>query len=111
MATTCSCAIARKQFLLLLDPDVLEHVRRERRWQDAKDDHLLVFGQIENDFRHIGRRPFAKHFAQRAEIAGVDHALDFWCENVADHVGVFNTRALLVQREAEDVKELRVAKC
>ena len=45
--------------------------------QNAEDDDLFVFRQIEDDLGHIGRRPFAKKFAQRGEIARVDQALDF----------------------------------
>jgi hypothetical protein len=66
-----------KQLLLGLDIEVFENIRRQRMRQNAKDDHLLVFRHIENHFGHICRRPFAKHLAQRAEIAGVNQALDF----------------------------------
>ena len=78
IATTCSWAIARSNCLLRLDIEIFENIRRERVRQDAKDDHLFVFRQIEDDFGHIGWRPFAKEFAQRPEIPGVDHAPDFW---------------------------------
>jgi hypothetical protein len=64
--------------LLFLNPDVFEDVRGERRWQDPKDNHLLVFGKVENRFGYVGRCPFAKHFTQRPEITGVDQASDFW---------------------------------
>ena len=65
----------------------------ERRWQNAKDDHLLVVGKIENHVCDIRWRPIAKHFTQRAEVSTVDQALYFWCEKFADHV-VFLTFAL-----------------
>jgi hypothetical protein len=49
-----------QQFLLFLDPDIFENLRRERRWEDAEDDHLFVFRHIEDDLCDISRRPFAK---------------------------------------------------
>jgi hypothetical protein len=82
-----------QQFLLFFDPDVFEDVRRERCWKDAKDDHLFVFGKIEDYFGHIGRGPLAKQLPQRAEISGVDQTFDFWCEKITDHVA-FLTLAL-----------------
>ena len=66
-----------QQFLLRLDIEIFENIRRQRVRQDAKNDHLFVFRHVEDHLGHIGRRPFAKHLAQRAEIARVDQALDF----------------------------------
>ena len=67
-----------QQCLLRLEIEIFENIRREPRWQDAKDDHLFVFRQIEDDFGDIGGWPFTKEFTQRAEIAGLDHAPDLW---------------------------------
>src|SRR5207302_1528798 len=92
-----------QQFLLFFDPDIFEDVRGERRWQDAKDDHLFVLGKIENDFRNVRRWPLSKQLAQRAEITGINHALDFWCQKITDHVGVFNTRARSKQRSSDGI--------
>ena len=66
-----------QQFLLFLDPDVFENLRCERRWEDAKDDHLFIFRHIEDYLGDIGRRPFAEKFTERPEIPGFDQALDF----------------------------------
>ena len=85
MPTTCSCAIARKQFLLRLDLEVFENVGREIMRQDAEDDDLFLLRQIEDDFRDIRRRPFRKQLAQRGEISRVDQASNFRLENFPDH--------------------------
>ena len=44
--------------------------------------------QIENDFRHVGRRPLAKNLAERPEIARLDQAPDFRQEKFSDHKDV-----------------------
>ena len=66
-----------QQFLLFLDPEVFKNIRRERGWQDAKDDHLFIFRHVEDYLGDIGRRPFAENFAERREVTGVDQAPDF----------------------------------
>ena len=70
---------AAEQLLLRLDIDVeiLENVRRQRVRQNAENDDLLVFRQIEDDLGHVGRRHLGKELAQRGEIPRLDHALDF----------------------------------
>ena len=66
-----------EQLLLRFDVEIFENIRRERGRQNAENDDLIVLRQIEDDFGKIGRRPFAKNLAQRAEIARLDQALDF----------------------------------
>ena len=51
----------------------------------ARQDHLLVLGQIENYFRHVSWRPFPENFAERAEIALRDQFPNFRNENFPDH--------------------------
>ena len=68
-----------QQILLLLDADVFKNIRRQCCRQHPEDNHLLVFRKIENHVGDIGRRPIGKQFAQRPEIARVDHALDLGC--------------------------------
>ena len=62
--------MARSNFCCSSIPMIFKNVRRQRMRQDAKDDHLFIFRHIEDDFRNIGRRPFAKHFAQRTRNFG-----------------------------------------
>ena len=66
-----------QQRLLRVKVGVFKNIRCQRVRQDPKDDHLFVFRQIENYFGDISRRPFTKHFTQRREVAGLDHAPDF----------------------------------
>ena len=66
-----------QQLLLRLDVEVFEHIRGERVGQDAENDDLLVLRHVENHLGHVGRRPFAKNFPERAEITRVDQALNF----------------------------------
>jgi len=68
-----------QQILLLLDADIFENVRRQRRRQHPEDDDLLVFRKIENHVRDVGRRPIGEQFAQCVEIALIDQAFDFRC--------------------------------
>ena len=65
-----------QQFLLRVDIEIFKDIRRQCMRQDAKDNHLFVFWQIQNHFGDIGGWPFAKHLTQRREITGVDHAPD-----------------------------------
>ena len=83
---------AAQQCLLRLNVDIFKDVRRQRRRQDAEEDDLIVFVHVEDHFRDIGRGPFAKHLAQRGEIARVDQALDFGYENFADHENLRSRR-------------------
>ncbi len=66
-----------EQFLLRINIEIFENVRSQCMRQDAKDDDLFVFRQIENYLGDIGWRPFAKDFSQRGEVTRVDHAPDF----------------------------------
>ena len=66
-----------QQFLLRIEIEIFENIRRERVRQDAKDDDLFIFRHIDNHLGDIGRRPVAKQLAQRREVAGVDQASDF----------------------------------
>ena len=74
-----------QESFLFLDVEIFENVRRQRRRQHAKDNHRIVVGKIKNYFGEIGRRKFAKDFAQRVEVTRLDQALDFGDENFADH--------------------------
>src|SRR5437763_15396495 len=65
--------------------DKLNIVGRVCRRQDSKNDDLDVFVHVEYHLSDIGRRPFAKHLAQRGKIARLDQAFDFGYENFADH--------------------------
>ena len=81
-----------QQFLLRFNIEIFKNIRRECRRQDAENDDLVVFVHVEDHFRDIGRRPFAKHLAQRGEIPRVDQAFDFGYENFADHENLRSRR-------------------
>ena len=74
----------QKSFLFL-DVEIFENVGRQRRRQHAKDNDRIVVGKIRNYFRQVGRRKFAKSFAQRVEVTRLDQTFDFGDENFADH--------------------------
>ena len=65
-----------EQLLLRVDVEVFKNIRRQIMRQDAEDDDLFVFRQVEDDFGDIRRRPVAKELrATRAKFARLDQFL------------------------------------
>ena len=66
-----------KQLLLGVDVEIFEDVRRERVGQNAENDDLFILRHVEDHLGDVGRRPFPKDLAERAEIARINQTLEF----------------------------------
>ena len=74
-----------QEFLLLIGVEVLEHVCSEGLRDHTEDDDLVAFGQIGDHIGEISRCPLGEKFAQTAEVAFFDEALDLGLKEFAEH--------------------------
>ena len=69
-----------QQVFLRVELEVLERLRRDLVRQHAEENHLLVVGQVGDQFRKVGWRPVLENLPQVREVARLDEFLDFRLE-------------------------------